>query len=215
MRRRIKIIGPRHPTLIKSEIREENILPYSRPPAALLTESNPLTYNQALKSNNHENWTKAIKKEIQKEKEPIWLFVHVDDIEICGKELMHFKKAIKGEFQTKLLGQADLMLGIKIIHQPEAIMLTQSHYINSLLESYRMTNCKPVATPLIPNVHFEAAYELKKKNSYLSKSTIEVLWEVSVILALPQDQTSHTLLVPFHNFWKTPAYNIERLSFKY
>ncbi|MBW0542512.1 hypothetical protein O181_082227 [Austropuccinia psidii MF-1] len=29
-RKRIKIIGPRHPTLINSEIREENILPYSR-----------------------------------------------------------------------------------------------------------------------------------------------------------------------------------------
>ncbi|MBW0461706.1 hypothetical protein O181_001421 [Austropuccinia psidii MF-1] len=65
MRRRIKITGPRHPTLINSEIREENILPYSRRPEALLTESTPLTYNQALKSNNHENWTKEINKEIQ------------------------------------------------------------------------------------------------------------------------------------------------------
>ncbi|MBW0535803.1 hypothetical protein O181_075518 [Austropuccinia psidii MF-1] len=183
MRRRIKIIGPRHPTLINSEIREENILPYSRQPAALLTERNPLTYNQALKSNNHENWTKAINKEIKsmidlegweevpikkdfklvEEKEPIWLLAHVDDIGIFGKELMHFRKAIKGEFQTKLLGQADLMLGIKIIHQPDTITLTQSHYIDSLLESYAMTNCKPVATPLIPNVHFEATSELEKQ----------------------------------------------------
>ncbi|MBW0548814.1 hypothetical protein O181_088529 [Austropuccinia psidii MF-1] len=65
MRRIIKIIGQRHPTLINSKIREENILPYSRRPAALLRESNPLTYNQALNSNNHENWTKAINKEIQ------------------------------------------------------------------------------------------------------------------------------------------------------
>ncbi|MBW0495008.1 hypothetical protein O181_034723 [Austropuccinia psidii MF-1] len=314
--RRIKVIGPRHPTLINSEIRGENILPYSRRPAALLTESDPLTYNQALNSDNRENWTKAINREIQsmidldvweevpikkdfklvgttwvfktkkdknnqiiqhkarlcaqgkdysktftptgqlnslrtliayaaamnlqfeqldiksaflnapleeevyltipqgldrdkrnnclklkkaiyglkqaplawyqqlstwllkigfhvskadfcvfylEEKEPIWLFVHVDDIGIFGKELIHFKKAIEGEFQTKLLGQADLMLGIKIIHQPDAIILTQSHYINSLLESYGMTNCKPVATPLIPNVHFEAASELEKQ----------------------------------------------------
>ncbi|MBW0554335.1 hypothetical protein O181_094050 [Austropuccinia psidii MF-1] len=70
---------------------------------------------------------------------------------------MSFKNAIKREFQTKLLGSAELMLGIKILHEPKTITLTQSHYIDSLLESYGMTNCKPTATLLIPNSHLEAA----------------------------------------------------------
>ncbi|MBW0482344.1 hypothetical protein O181_022059 [Austropuccinia psidii MF-1] len=47
--RQIKIIGPQHPTLINSEIREENILPYSCHPTTLLSETDPLTYNQAIK----------------------------------------------------------------------------------------------------------------------------------------------------------------------
>ncbi|MBW0483823.1 hypothetical protein O181_023538 [Austropuccinia psidii MF-1] len=62
--RQIKVIGPRHPTFINSDITEENILPYSRQPAALLTETDPLTYNKEIKSNNCEYWRKAIKKEL-------------------------------------------------------------------------------------------------------------------------------------------------------
>ncbi|MBW0485030.1 hypothetical protein O181_024745 [Austropuccinia psidii MF-1] len=89
--------------------------------------------------------------------EPIWLFLHVDDIGIFRRNLINFKRAIEQEFQTKLLGSADLMLGIKIIHQPDTITLTQSHYIDSLLESYGMSNCKHTVTPLIPNEHLEAA----------------------------------------------------------
>ncbi|MBW0473974.1 hypothetical protein O181_013689 [Austropuccinia psidii MF-1] len=93
------------------------------------------------------------------EPERIWLFLHVDDIGIFGRNLTEFKKEIEKEFQTKLLGMADLMLGIKIIHQPDSITLIQSHYIDSLLDIYGMSNCKPVATPLIPNIHLEPATE--------------------------------------------------------
>ncbi|MBW0533566.1 hypothetical protein O181_073281 [Austropuccinia psidii MF-1] len=70
---------------------------------------------------------------------------------------MSFKNAIERQFQTKLLGSAELMLGIKIVHEPKTITLAQTHYIDSLLERYGMTNCKPTATPLIPNSHLEAA----------------------------------------------------------
>ncbi|MBW0499045.1 hypothetical protein O181_038760 [Austropuccinia psidii MF-1] len=63
--RQIKVIRPQHPTLINSDITEENILPYSRQPAALLTETDPLTYNKAIKSDNCEYWIKVIKKELQ------------------------------------------------------------------------------------------------------------------------------------------------------
>ncbi|MBW0482342.1 hypothetical protein O181_022057 [Austropuccinia psidii MF-1] len=91
-----------------------------------------------------------------KSDKPIWLFLHVRNIGIFGRNLINFENAIEQEFQTKLLGSADLMFSIKIIHQPDTITLTQSHYIDSLLESYGMTNCKPTVTPLIPKMHLEA-----------------------------------------------------------
>ncbi|MBW0473973.1 hypothetical protein O181_013688 [Austropuccinia psidii MF-1] len=63
--RQIQITGPRHPTLINSDISTSNILPYWQRPVALLTEGDPLTYNQAITSNSREHWKEAIEKEIQ------------------------------------------------------------------------------------------------------------------------------------------------------
>ncbi|MBW0522315.1 hypothetical protein O181_062030 [Austropuccinia psidii MF-1] len=89
--------------------------------------------------------------------DPIWLFLLVDDIGIFGKNISNFKKKIEKELQTKILGKANLMLGIKILHDTNSITLSQGHYINSLLDLCGMKNCKPVGTPLIPNSHFNAA----------------------------------------------------------
>jgi hypothetical protein len=88
---------------------------------------------------------------------PVWLFVHVDNKAVCGKDLTTFKDEIKRKFDMKDLGQADILLGIKIFHNPSAIIMTQHHYINSLLDLYGMTNCCPVSTPLVPNSHLTAA----------------------------------------------------------
>ncbi|MBW0482876.1 hypothetical protein O181_022591 [Austropuccinia psidii MF-1] len=82
---------------------------------------------------------------------PVWLFIHVNDIGGFGRDLTTFKQ----EFNTKLLGQADLILGINIHQSNDHIGLSQEHYVNSILEIYGMSNCHPVATPLIPNEHLE------------------------------------------------------------
>ncbi|MBW0494845.1 hypothetical protein O181_034560 [Austropuccinia psidii MF-1] len=66
-KKRIKVIGPRHPTLISSSIIEENILPYPRHPKALMTllnTSDPASAKQAIKSDNSEHWLQAISKEL-------------------------------------------------------------------------------------------------------------------------------------------------------
>ncbi|MBW0570946.1 hypothetical protein O181_110661 [Austropuccinia psidii MF-1] len=97
---------------------------------------------------------------------PIWLFIHVDDIGVFGKDLTK----IKQEFNTKLLGQAELMLGIKIYQNNDHIRISQEHYVNSLLELYGMSDCQLVATPLILNEHLETpsqeeAMEFRKLNT--------------------------------------------------
>ncbi|MBW0491917.1 hypothetical protein O181_031632 [Austropuccinia psidii MF-1] len=313
---KIKVIGPQHPTLISSSILEEHILPYTRRPRALLTASNdPLSYKQALKSENADQWVQATNKEVKtmnnlnlwevvpirektrligttwvyktkrnerkevseykarlcaqgfsqtpginfgktfaptfhlnslqtlisfaasnnlkfeqvdiksaflnapleeevflaiphgldldkrkvclqlkkaiyglrqaprawynqlsewletagfkaaisdpcvfyrKLEPPIWLFIHVDDIAMFGKDLTEFKLEIQNEIKTKLLGQADLLLGIKIHQDKNSISLLQEHYVESLLDLYRMSNCRPVATPHVPNEHLES-----------------------------------------------------------
>ncbi|MBW0461417.1 hypothetical protein O181_001132 [Austropuccinia psidii MF-1] len=86
-------------------------------------------------------------------KSPIWLFILVDDIAMFGKDLIKDKHKIQRESKTKFLGQEDLVLGIKIHQDNNSIDLLQEHYMESLLNLYAMTDCHPVATPLVPNQH--------------------------------------------------------------
>jgi hypothetical protein len=88
---------------------------------------------------------------------PVWLFVHVDDIAVFGKDLSYFKSEIKKEFDMKDLGQANLLLGIKIIHEPDALVFSQAHYVNLILNLYSMANFQTVSTPLVPNLDLESA----------------------------------------------------------
>ncbi|MBW0495274.1 hypothetical protein O181_034989 [Austropuccinia psidii MF-1] len=48
---------------------------------------------------------------------PIWLYMHVENIAIFGKEGKKFKAEISKAFGIKYIGLANLMMGIKINHQ--------------------------------------------------------------------------------------------------
>ncbi|MBW0522943.1 hypothetical protein O181_062658 [Austropuccinia psidii MF-1] len=100
----------------------------------------------------------------RKGENPIWLFLHLDDIGIFGENISQFKNEIE-EFNTKLLENADLMLEIKITHNNDFILLSQSHYFDSLLENYGISECQSVATPMIPHLHLEPATPSKKSES--------------------------------------------------
>ncbi|MBW0504837.1 hypothetical protein O181_044552 [Austropuccinia psidii MF-1] len=63
--KRIRVIGPQHPTLINSNIDENNIFPQCHRPRAYLTESNSLTYTQAIKSSTCDFCKIEIEKELQ------------------------------------------------------------------------------------------------------------------------------------------------------
>ncbi|MBW0506593.1 hypothetical protein O181_046308 [Austropuccinia psidii MF-1] len=60
----IKVIGPRHPTLINSKIYTENIPPYSRRRAGHLNHSDPNTYKEAFNYVDLDSLVRAISKEL-------------------------------------------------------------------------------------------------------------------------------------------------------
>ncbi|MBW0489071.1 hypothetical protein O181_028786 [Austropuccinia psidii MF-1] len=91
----------------------------------------------------------------------VWLYVHVDDIAIFGSQVDSFRRELEQEFEIKDLFQANLLLGIKITHSDEFVLLNQQHFTESLLDLYNMSNCKPVSTPLIPNNHLEESNDSK------------------------------------------------------
>ncbi|XP_074314602.1 secreted RxLR effector protein 161-like [Silene latifolia] len=50
------------------------------------------------------------------------------------------------------MGEADVILGIKIIRKNKGIALSQSHYIEKVLKRFKYDNCSPVSTPMDPRV---------------------------------------------------------------
>ncbi|MBW0565282.1 hypothetical protein O181_104997 [Austropuccinia psidii MF-1] len=62
-----------------------------------------------------------------------------------------------------MFGMADIMLEIKLAHNINSITLSQNNYIDSLIGFYGMSNCKPVSTPLVLNLHLEASATSQKE----------------------------------------------------
>ncbi|MBW0478283.1 hypothetical protein O181_017998 [Austropuccinia psidii MF-1] len=47
------------------------------------------------------------------------------------------------------------MLGIKLVHSDNGMILSKAHYVESVLALYGMRKCKPMMTPMVPNSHQE------------------------------------------------------------
>ncbi|MBW0570239.1 hypothetical protein O181_109954 [Austropuccinia psidii MF-1] len=90
---------------------------------------------------------------------PVWIYVHVDDLAIFGPDLTLFKQEIQNAFDTKDLGKAELLLGVKVNHLPKGFSLSQEHYIDKLAEEYEIKSFTPSNTPLKPNIQLSNATE--------------------------------------------------------
>lgn len=66
------------------------------------------------------------------------------------------KKELTNEFDMEDLGEARYFLGIEISRDRKArtVTISQSTYIESVLQRYGMTNCDPVSIPMPYNVHY-------------------------------------------------------------
>ena len=79
--------------------------------------------------------------------------LYVDDMLIFGtnsKEVEKTKCFLFFKFSMKDMGEADVILGIKIITNNDGISLSQSHYIEKMLVRFNYKDCSPVATPFDP-----------------------------------------------------------------
>nr|GEV82153.1 hypothetical protein [Tanacetum cinerariifolium] len=58
------------------------------------------------------------------------------------------KKFLSSRFSMKDIGEADVILGIKIKRENKGIVTTQSHYIEKILKKFNREDCSPVSTPM-------------------------------------------------------------------
>ncbi|GJS35541.1 zinc finger, CCHC-type containing protein [Tanacetum coccineum] len=81
--------------------------------------------------------------------EEVYMEQPEDDMLIFGTDLEQVqmtKKLLSDNFDMKDLGEADVILGIKILRKENRLMLTQSHYIEKILKRFDSFNCLPVST---------------------------------------------------------------------
>ncbi|RVW96834.1 Retrovirus-related Pol polyprotein from transposon TNT 1-94 [Vitis vinifera] len=85
----------------------------------------------------------------------IYLVVYVNDIVITGSDqngIHKLRQHLFTHFQTKDLGKLKYFLGIEIAQSSSGVVLSQRKYALDILEETGMLDCKPVDTPMDPNV---------------------------------------------------------------
>ena len=76
--------------------------------------------------------------------------LYVDDLLIFGSNIHvvnNVKSLLCANFDMKDLGEAKVILGIKITRSEKGNSLDQSHYIEKFLKKYNYLNCKSTCTP--------------------------------------------------------------------
>ncbi|MBW0538526.1 hypothetical protein O181_078241 [Austropuccinia psidii MF-1] len=88
---------------------------------------------------------------------PCFVFIHVDDLVIGGANLDSFRAEINSTFDMKDLGELKFVLGMKVTRNRNVhlIFLTQELYIDKLLHTFKMNDCKPASTPQVPSSSLE------------------------------------------------------------
>ena len=79
----------------------------------------------------------------------------MDDIVIIGSNqdgIQKLKEHLFTHFQTKDLGKFKYFLGIEIAQSSSSVVLSQRKYALDILEETGMLDCKPIDTPMDPNV---------------------------------------------------------------
>lgn len=94
----------------------------------------------------------------------VMLSVYVDDLLIASNSLPRleqFKLNLARCFEMKDMGLAKFVLGIEIVRcsSTGSISINQRAYSESLLDRHGMADCKPVDTPLDPNIKLVKATE--------------------------------------------------------
>ncbi|GKD55281.1 zinc finger, CCHC-type containing protein [Tanacetum coccineum] len=77
--------------------------------------------------------------------------LYVDDMLIFGIDKVQVdltKELLSSKFSMKDMGDGDVILGIRIKHESNGIRISQSHYIEKVLNKFNYFDCTLVSTPI-------------------------------------------------------------------
>nr|GEW90910.1 hypothetical protein [Tanacetum cinerariifolium] len=98
---------------------------------------------------------KCVYSKIDDSGKGVIICLYVDDMLIFGidqNQVDKTKKFLSSSFSMKDMGEADVILGIKIKRENKGIVITvtQSHYIEKILKKFNHEDCYPVSTTIDP-----------------------------------------------------------------
>ncbi|KAK9052683.1 hypothetical protein SSX86_029313 [Deinandra increscens subsp. villosa] len=86
----------------------------------------------------------------------VMLCLYVDDMLIIGSNdhmIRSTKDMLKARFDMKDMGLADVILGVKIIRTQNGLVLSQSHYVDKILEKFNSNDTSIAQTPIDTSHH--------------------------------------------------------------
>ena len=108
------------------------------------------------------------------------LCLYVDDILIFGMNIdaiNEIKSFLSKSFDMKDLGEADVILNIKLIKGENGITLSQSHYVEKILSRFGYADSKPSPTPYDPGV-------ILRKNKKIAKDQLRYSQIIGLLMYL-------------------------------
>ncbi|GJY78441.1 zinc finger, CCHC-type containing protein [Tanacetum coccineum] len=82
------------------------------------------------------------------------IYLYIDDMVIFGTNQFQFdmiKEFFSSKFSMKDMGEADVILGIRIKHESNEKEISQSYYIEKVLNKFNYFDCTSVSTPMDTN----------------------------------------------------------------
>ncbi|CAM8887351.1 unnamed protein product [Rhodiola kirilowii] len=86
----------------------------------------------------------------------VTICLYVDDMLIFGtdqKQVDLAKDFLSSSFAVKDMGEANVILSIRIKRENKSLAPSQSHYVEKMLKKFNCLNCSPVCTPMDPSVN--------------------------------------------------------------
>ncbi|GKB61289.1 zinc finger, CCHC-type containing protein [Tanacetum coccineum] len=116
-----------------------------------------LLFNVENDPNFDDDKTAFLKGELEEEQAPKQWHQKFDEVVLSNGYLLNkadkfqvdmTKEFLSSKFSMKDMGEADVILGIRIKHESNGIAISQSHYIEKVLKKFNYFDCTPVSTPM-------------------------------------------------------------------
>ncbi|GJY38042.1 zinc finger, CCHC-type containing protein [Tanacetum coccineum] len=137
------------------------------------------------------------------------------------------KEFLSSNLSMKDMGEADVILGIRIKHEDKGITITQSHYIEKILKKFKCGDFCPVSTPLdstiklIPNTgrvvdQLEYSRAIGCLMYAMTSTRPDIAYDVGKLsryTSNPSTHHSHAIIMVFKDLKKTMDYSLSYVGF--